>query len=314
MSVKIRNRDGSLTSIAGSAFSEYDDTPTEGSANPVKSGGIFDAVKDVSDKADENSDRLDVIEAAVPATASANNLLVTENDVTDETLTSSTTILAWASAATTTRTAFIGTSDQPSDAVSGWGEHIVTVYGKGTRKIVTAMDYSVATQMIYTRKLYNGAWTTNWTKTVATADGLTSTVASGSTAPVTSGGVYSALHSYGKKLLWSGTATKGDTIQFDSTGYDEVYAMIGGMKLRAVSKGRGNNVRMKFIGQWCGADTTARTIDNYYRQDYLLDILSGGTVAICGWLNKGNSTDGKYTSENNINVTEIWGVKYPTIE
>ncbi len=128
-------------------------------------------------------------------------------DMQDEMLTSSTTILAWASAATTTKSALIPTSNQPSDAVTGWGEHIVTVYGSGVRKIVTAMDYSIATQTIYTRKLYNGAWTTNWTKTTATADGLTSSVTSGSSAPVTSGGVYN--YSYKRKMVqWNGAGNR----------------------------------------------------------------------------------------------------------
>lgn len=164
-------------------------------------------------------DMLEEVTAVIPSSASSSNLLTTNDDVADETLTSSTTILAWASAATTTRTAFIGTSDQPSDAVSGWGEHIVTVYGKGTRKIVTAMDYSVATQTIYTRKLYNGAWTTNWTKTVATAYGLTSTISSGSENPITSGAVANVAGYCGQYDFDSGTSI---IISLDSTAFRRV--------------------------------------------------------------------------------------------
>ena len=41
------------------------------------------------------------------------------------------------------------------------------------------------------------------------------------------------LETYGKKVLWSGTATKGDTITpFSVQGYDEVIALVGGTWIR----------------------------------------------------------------------------------
>lgn len=71
--------------------------------------------------------------------------------------------------------------------------------GDGIRKTLFAIDFSVTQHVIYTREYYNGSFITNWT---AIKDGnLTSTVTSGSTAPITSGGVYTGLqYNQGRQL------------------------------------------------------------------------------------------------------------------
>ena len=147
-----------------------------------------------------------------------------------------------------------------------------------------------------------------------------------------------ALETYGKKILWTGTATKGDTIaQFSVQGYDEVIAQVGGTWIRLDSgHGVGANGRKKFTGLYAGRDTAGGAP---YEQYYLLDILGTGYIADCAWFNVGslNIQNARLAGqkaiecitnsvawsdpvwknledvETNVNVTRIIGVKYPLI-
>lgn len=156
------------------------------------STGTTEEEIDMSDYAKQTD--VDNIQELVPSDASASNKLVTENDTNSTTLTSTNTLASWVGNAKGVMTAFIGTSSKPSDIgspLSSWGETMIWCIGDGIRKTLFAIDFSVTQHVIYTREYYNGSFITNWT---AIKDGnLTSTVTSGSTAPVTSGGVYNAI-------------------------------------------------------------------------------------------------------------------------
>jgi len=136
----------------------------------------------------------DVYGDIIPSDASASNKLVAESDTNSTTLTSTDSLASWAGNAKGVMTAFITTSSKPSDIgtpLSSWGETMIWCIGDGIRKTLFAVDYSVPQQVIYTRKYFNGSFITDWT---AIKDGnLTSSVTPGSTAPITSGGVYDAL-------------------------------------------------------------------------------------------------------------------------
>jgi len=127
----------------------------------------------------------------VPSDASASNKLVAESDINSIALTSTDSLASWAGNVKGVMTAFIGTSSKPSDIgapLSSWGETMIWCIGHDIRKTLFAIDFSVTPQVIYTRGYYNGSFITDWT---AIKDGnLTSSVISGSTAPITSGGVY----------------------------------------------------------------------------------------------------------------------------
>ena len=139
---------------------------------------------------------------------------------------------------------------------------------------------------------------------------------------------------YGKTVLWSGSATKGDTISISVAGYDEVYAYLGAVWARLCSgKGGGTNGRKKFVAVYAGRD---RTDLKCYEQYYILDILADGKVAVCGWFNVGSMNiqnarlaaqkalaGGTWSDpawvylddvETNVTVTQIVGVKYRTIQ
>ena len=141
----------------------------------------------------------------------------------------------------------------------------------------------------------------------------------------------------GIKTLWTGSVTRGGTISVSVAGYDEVYALIGGTWARLVAgHGASATQRKKFTAVYAGRDNAA---GRPYEQYYILDILSDGTVATCGWfdvgaLNRYNASiaaqnaltlaksGGSWSEpvwryladyENNINVTKIVGVKYNTL-
>ena len=158
------------------------------SLNQVNSSGELERVAGLV-----NSEKINEMYEAFPSDASASNQLVTSNDTNSTTLTSTDTLASWVGNAKGVMTAFIGTSSKPSDIgtpLSSWGETMIFCIGDGVRKTLFAIDFSVAQHVIYTREYYNGSFTTNWT---AIKDGnLTSSVTSGSTAPITSGGVYDA--------------------------------------------------------------------------------------------------------------------------
>lgn len=117
------------------------------------------------------------------------------------------------------------------------------------------------------------------------------------------------LSTYGKKILWSGNATKGDVINLSSQGYDLLFAKVGGALLQCVSNERSNSgIRYKFTGIWAGRDTVA---EEFYNQIYILDIMANGTVATCAWMV--NFIPGSAGDENNIAVTEIFGIKFKQI-
>jgi len=174
--------------------------PRTGATTEVKAVGVNYIIKvkhtpipaDFMDAVDDAVE--DVYGDIIPSDASASNKLVAESDTNSTTLTSTDSLASWAGNAKGVMTAFIGTSSKPSDIgapLSSWGETMIWCIGHDIRKTLFAIDYSVTPQVIYTRKYFNGSFITNWT---AIKDGnLTSSVTPGSTAPITSGGVYDAL-------------------------------------------------------------------------------------------------------------------------
>lgn len=63
----------------------FDNVPTENSANPVKSGGVYSAIKDEETRAKAaekaNADDIDAIEEKIPSSATSSNQLATASDV-----------------------------------------------------------------------------------------------------------------------------------------------------------------------------------------------------------------------------------------
>lgn len=123
-------------------------------------------------------------------------------------------------------------------------------------------------------------------KRLISEDELTSSVTSGSTAPVTSGGVYTEMHNYGIKTIWTGSKTKGDTgMNFDASPYDLCFAQVGGTLCQLISgMGTGVTGRKKFTTIYAGRDSAG---GGTYEQYYLLDIMPDGTIATCGWFDIG---------------------------
>lgn len=175
----------------------------------------------------------------VPSNASSSNKLVAESDTNSITLTNTDSLASWAGNAKGVMTAFIGTSSKPSDIgtpLSSWGETMIWCIGDGIRKTLFAIDFSVTQHVIYTREYYNGSFITDWT---AIKDGnLTSTVTSGSTAPITSGGVYSAL-TYTPIDNPSASSLRGTSVKFNAdtntdlpaynTGAGTLYLSLSGL-------------------------------------------------------------------------------------
>jgi hypothetical protein len=146
-----------------------------------------------------------------------------------------------------------------------------------------------------------------------------------------------SLNTYGKKLLWSGSATKGDTISIDSTGYDLLFAKVGGIIIPQANHIKGNKIGYKFTGMWTGRDTVD---GGCYEQYYVLDIQqTTGKIMTCAWFDIASmniqnarlagqkalscianndawadpSWKGLQNVENSITVTEIWGYKFKTL-
>ena len=66
----------------------FDNVPTQGSNNPVKSGGVYSGIKAEEERAKaaekQNADDIDAIEEKIPSGATSSNKLATASDVTGE--------------------------------------------------------------------------------------------------------------------------------------------------------------------------------------------------------------------------------------
>ena len=124
-------------------------------------------------------------------------------------------------------------------------------------------------------------------------------------------------------------------MNFDASPYDLCFAKIGGTWCRlTIGVGNGSTSRKKFTALYAGRDNMN---GNPYEQYYLFDILTDGTVIICGWFNicymnvhnarlagqkalelaiGGTSTwtDSTWKNlsdvETNVSVSEIIGIKF----
>lgn len=61
---KVNKTTGELTQVAGNGVISIDTVPTQGSTNPVQSGGTFNAIKAVSDDVDELSSQMQALGTA----------------------------------------------------------------------------------------------------------------------------------------------------------------------------------------------------------------------------------------------------------
>lgn len=206
---------------------------------------------------------------------------------------------------------------------------IFLVIPRGGDRFVIGWINGVIAVNNYNSIVWNG-WTLH--------EQATSSVTSDSTAPVTSGGVYTEIHNYGIKTIWTGSKTKGDTgMNFDASPYDLCFAQIGGTLCRLVSgMGTGTSGRKKFTAVYAGRDNAGA---GTYEQYYILDIVPDGTIATCGWFDIGSKDNqnaklagqkalelalagtSTWTNptwktladvETNVNVTKIIGIKFQT--
>ena len=208
---------------------------------------------------------------SMPSDASASNKLVTESDTNSITLTSTDSLASWAGNAKGVMTTFIGTSSKPSDIgapLSSWGETMIWCIGHDIRKTLFAIDYSITQHVIYTREYFNGSFITNWT---AIKDGnLTSSVISGSTAPITSGGVYSAFNYKSGTVNFNCGANQWTTVDvtFDSPMPDSEYTV-------TLESGNTAYVHVQNV--------TTKTTNGFIIIVWNRDELPGGKQGIINW-------------------------------